>query len=174
MNIFVLDEEPRKAARLMCDKHIRSKMIVESGQMLAYCFTLEQLERPDCPRAATGQPRKQAKRHRNHPCSKWVIESKDNMRWLIEHALEMCDERLRRWPGNDHFTRSFIEWCDKNIDISHVPEGDITPFAIAISNTMNCRKIKDFENFSTVEKYKLYYKLDKPFAVWTAPADKLV
>jgi len=167
MNIFVLDSNPKKAARLMCDKHIRSKMIIESGQMLAYCFTTEQLEHPDCPRTATGQPRKQAKRHRNHPCSKWVVESKANMKWLINHALEMCDERLRRWPGKEHFTRSFIEWCDSNIENSHIPDGELTPFAVAISETMNCRQLPNFESLPTVEKYQLYYKMDKPFATWT-------
>ena len=34
MNIFVLDENPIVAARMMCDKHV-VKMIVESGQMLS-------------------------------------------------------------------------------------------------------------------------------------------
>ena len=34
MNIFVLSEEPREAAQMMCDKHC-SKMIVEAGQMLS-------------------------------------------------------------------------------------------------------------------------------------------
>jgi hypothetical protein len=171
MNIFVLDDDPKKAAHLMCDKHIRSKMIIESGQMLAYCFTQEQLEQPDCPRTATGQPRKQAKRHRNHPCSKWVVESKSNMKWLIDHALGMCEERLRRWPGKEHFTKSFIKWCDDNISLSHIPDGELTSFAVAISDTMNCRKVKGFESLSTIEKYKLYYKLDKPFAVWSYPTD---
>jgi hypothetical protein len=168
MNIFVLDSDPIKAARMMCDKHIQSKMIVESGQMLAYCFTPEQLERPDCPKAATGLPRKQAKRHRNHPCSKWVIESKANMEWLIEHALEMCNERMWRWSDSkEHFTRQFIEWCKENKKDSWVPAGNLTPFAVAISESMNCRKIAGFDNLSTVEKYKLYYKHDKPFAKWT-------
>ena len=34
MNIFVLDKDPREAARMLCDKHV-PKMIVESGQMLS-------------------------------------------------------------------------------------------------------------------------------------------
>ncbi len=174
MNIFILNDDPKKAARLMCDKHIRSKMIIESGQMLAYCFTPEQLEQPDCPRTATGHSRKQAKRHRNHPCSKWVVESKSNMQWLIDHALEMCSERLKRWPGKDHFTKAFIEWCRDNKDLSFVPDIGLTPFAIAINKDMNCRKVNNFDNLSTVEKYNLYYKMDKPFAVWTKHAVKTV
>lgn len=42
MNIFALDRDPVTAARWLCDKHI-SKMIVESGQMLANLFSPEQL-----------------------------------------------------------------------------------------------------------------------------------
>ena len=34
MNIFALDSDPYKAARMMCDKHI-PKLIVESAQMMA-------------------------------------------------------------------------------------------------------------------------------------------
>ena len=34
MNIFVLDENPIRAAEMMCDKHI-PKMVVESAQMMA-------------------------------------------------------------------------------------------------------------------------------------------
>tara|TARA_B110000196_G_C20450995_1_gene344955 strand:+ start:233 stop:406 length:174 start_codon:yes stop_codon:yes gene_type:complete len=45
--------------------------------------------------------------------------------------------------------------------------GERTDFAIAISDTMNCRKIEGFDNLSSVEKYRLYYKHDKPFVKWT-------
>jgi hypothetical protein len=83
----------------------------------------------------------------------------------------MCEERLRRWPGREHFTKTFIEWCRGNTSASIIPEGDLTPFAVAISESMNCRKVKGFESLSTIEKYKLYYKLDKPFAVWSYPTD---
>ena len=34
MNIFILDNDPIKAAQQQCDKHV-VKMIVESGQMLS-------------------------------------------------------------------------------------------------------------------------------------------
>ena len=34
MNIFILDDDPIKAAQLQCDKHV-VKIIVESAQMLS-------------------------------------------------------------------------------------------------------------------------------------------
>ena len=39
MNIFVLDKDPRVAARMLCDKHV-PKMIVESAQMLSTAHRL--------------------------------------------------------------------------------------------------------------------------------------
>lgn len=167
MNIFILNRDPVKAAKLMCDQHIRSKMIIESAQMLAYCFSPDQLADSECPRTATGGIRKQAKRHKNHPCSKWVVQSRENMRWLIRHAIAMCEERSCRWAVKEHFTRQFIEWCADNIDNSSVPEAPLTDWAIAINENMNCRKVPFFESLTSIEKYNLYYKLDKPFATWT-------
>ena len=41
MNIFILDEDPKVAARMQCDKHV-VKMIVESAQML--CTTHRYLD----------------------------------------------------------------------------------------------------------------------------------
>ena len=55
MNIFCIDENPIQAARWLCDIHL-SKMVVESSQMLANCFTSETLE--DAPRAKSGNVRK--------------------------------------------------------------------------------------------------------------------
>ena len=39
MNIFILDEDPVIAARMLCDRHI-PKMIVESAQMLSTAHRL--------------------------------------------------------------------------------------------------------------------------------------
>jgi hypothetical protein len=40
MNIFALDSDPCKAARMMCDKHI-PKMIVETAQMMASALSAD-------------------------------------------------------------------------------------------------------------------------------------
>ena len=161
MNIFCIDENPIQAARWLCDQHC-NKMVLESAQMLANCFTSETLE--DAPRAKSGNVRKHS--YYNHPCSIWVRESTDNMIWLILHALEMEEERLRR-GFNPHFSVSFIDWCADNVARSFVPLGKQTDFAIAISPDKDCRKHSEFNSLDTVGKYRLYYALDKKFAKWT-------
>tara|TARA_R110002110_G_scaffold10728_4_gene52873 strand:+ start:2929 stop:3396 length:468 start_codon:yes stop_codon:yes gene_type:complete len=143
-------------------------MIIESAQMLANVFSLEQLSHPFCPRTQKGLTRKHG--YRNHPCTKWVRERKDNARWLIDHTLSMSLERYYRWPESEsHFTMRFIYWCENNLAkgyFSEQKEG-LSPFAVAINSESKCRSVKGFEDRSTVEKYRLYYRYDKPFATWT-------
>lgn len=166
MNIFVTDKDPVVAAQNLCDKHI-NKMIVESAQMLANTFSLERLAESDCPRSQKGSPRSHG--YSKHPCTLWTCKSKANIQWLIEHALEMNNERKYRWEDKpDHFSIEFIKWCKENLDDSEVEETKLTEFAIAISDNMHCRQaVNDFDSLSAVDKYRLYYKHDKPFAKWT-------
>ena len=165
VNIFATDKNPAIAARNLCDKHI-NKMIVESAQMLANAFTLERLAEDDCPRSQKGQPRTHG--YPKHPCTLWSYETTDNFEWLCAHALEMGSERRYRWSDRPrHFSLNFIAWCYENIKDSIAKVGERTDFAIAISDTMNCRKIEGFDNLSSVDKYRLYYKHDKPFVKWT-------
>lgn len=166
MNIFLLSEQncPIESASMMCDQHI-VKMCIESCQLLATCFTLDRLAQDDCPKTQKGTPRKHF--NINHPCSKWVVESTSNIRWLIRH----CEEIFRQYSvryGRDkrHFTEDFLDWVIDNIDDVLAPEGNLTPFKVAISDDSICRNIPEFETFEIYEQYRKYYIHDKPFATW--------
>lgn len=163
MNIFCLHKDPQIAAQMMCDKHVGGKMQTESAQLLASCFTLDRLAQPDCPRSQSGQPRKHS--HFNHPCSIWTRATTANMQWLVDHALALCDEYTLRY-GKRHFCQDFIEWCDAHICQSTVSFGELTEFAIAINDAMNCRSVPNFVDLDRISQYRLYYLMDKPFAKW--------
>ena len=167
MNIFVTNPDPVIAAQELCDQHCRSKMQIESAIMLQHCFDNKVLE--DAPKTKTGKSRKAGKGYANHPCSVWVRESKANFEWLVEHALEMFNERDFRWPSSAaHFTKTFILWCKHNIDkVVHCKGNILTPFAVAINPESKCKQIEDFDKLSVFEKYHLYIKMDKDFATWT-------
>lgn len=150
MNIFVLSEDPAEAASMMCDKHVL-KMIIESGQML--CAAHE-------PGTAPWK-----RTHYNHPCAAWARSTTSNYNWLVEHGLALCREYTKRY-GKLHKSEEVIQWCKKIVPPS-VPEGPLTPFAIAIKDP------KHHLN-SAVESYRAYYKADKArFAKWknTSPPD---
>ena len=113
------------------------------------------------PLTKSGNPAKGG--YHRHPCSVWAGDSRANFKWLSKHAQETCREYTFRY-GKVHF-------CEKGIDkLSSldylIPEGDLTPFAIAISQDSKCREISNFDSLSTVDKYRAYYKMDKPFAKW--------
>lgn len=164
MNIFVTDEDPYEAAKSLCDKHV-SKMVVETAQMLANCFTLETLASPDCPRTQKGDARKHG--YANHPCTVWTTKSKSNMMWLIRHGIAMAREKKYR-TDKEHFSGQFIHWCLLNIHRADVPAGPLTEFAIAINQDQKCRTHPEFEKLSVVDKYREYYNYDKSYmAKWT-------
>ena len=164
MNIFVNHQDSKFAAQQNCAVHTVSQ-VKEISQMLTYCFDAELLNY--APLTKSGTVRKQGKSHRNHPCSKFIRQSKSNMYWALEHAYYLDEERL--WRANNtkqpHWDIQFFDWVVNNIDNSLVPDGPLTEFAVAIGDDKICRqRIKDFDKLPVVEQYHQYYICDKTFA----------
>lgn len=150
MNIFVLDRDPVKAAKMQCDKHV-VKMTLESTQMLsnAYPETIAPYGRT----------------HYNHPCSKWVRSSLANYLWLIKHALALCDEYEYRYV-RVHECRKVILWCERMLDkmvpyTFKMPYDALTEFVLAMPDEFKCE--------DPVESYRAYYMGSRirKFAKWT-------
>lgn len=153
MNIFYLNNSPQTSARYVVNKHT-SKMIVESAQMLANCYTLDRLASPDCPRTQKGSPRKYSYAH--HPCSIWAKKSLSNFNWLLEHAIYLYEEKLYR-TNKGHFCIDFIKWCfDNQPDIEDI--GLTTP-ALAFKN-YECFQDKN----NPVLSYQRFYVADKQYS----------
>lgn len=81
MNIFALHSDPAIAAAWHCDQHIH-KMILETAQMLSAI-------------ARTKHPGHEHNKylyqptHKNHPCTKWIAESIDHLRWVVDLAAQL-------------------------------------------------------------------------------------
>lgn len=144
MNIFVLDTSPVSSAQMQCDKHV-VKMILETAQLLCSPF-----EPDSAPYRRT---------HFNHPCSKWVRESKANYLWLVQHGIALCSEYEFRY-GKKHKSSAVIKWCLDNINSLNFPEGQLTAFPKAMPD--------QYKTNDVVESYRNYYLGDKKkFAKWT-------
>jgi hypothetical protein len=150
MNIFVLDADPRKAAKMHCDKHV-GKMIAESAQML--------------------MTQKSHKGYRNHPCSVWVRTSRENQRWLLELASGLNEsyvERYQKTQAHQSFTNVIKDWEIPD----DVPDIGLTPFAIAMpewipGKTQDGRVITHASPEDAVKLYREYYIHAKTgFATW--------
>lgn len=153
MNIFVLDEDPVKAAEYQCDKHV-IKMILETAQLL--CAVYEPGQAP------------YKRTHYNHPCSVWVRQSYANFNWLQQHGAALCNEYTRRYKKR-HKSEYVFDWIHQNpCPAFSMSDGTfsytLTPFAQAMPE-----QYKNPED--AVAAYRAYYKGEKArFAVWTAPA----
>ena len=150
MNIFVVDTDPEKAARQLCDKHV-VKMVLETAQML--CTVARQ-------NGFDNAPYKKA--HPKHPCTLWAGKSAANWPWLIDHGLAMCEEYTQRY-GRTHKSEAVIRWC-RNLPI-RFPAEQLTPFAQAMP--------EQYKNECTVTAYRAYYHGEKAgFATWKSEVPK--
>ena len=92
MNIFYLDKDPNKAARVQYNKHV-VKMILESAQML--CTAHHHYGNGD------NVPYKKA--HYNHPSTIWVRQNSIHYDWLYDHMMALGDEYTKRY-GKTHLS----------------------------------------------------------------------
>ena len=174
MNIFILDENPIKAAQLQCDKHV-VKMIVESAQMLSTAHRMLDgyvEKRP----SKSGKrmvnywvhPNKNREKtlykavHHGHPCTVWTMESSANYDWHYEHFIALCKEYQHRY-SKVHSTQKLLEEVLLNKP-NNIPEKDLTPFALAMKHEPQC-----IHEGEPVRSYRLYYqtKLARMPMVWS-------
>ena len=150
MNIFVLDKNPRTAARMHCDKHV-PKMILETAQMLSTAHRVYDTSQAD---------HVYKKAHLNHPCTKWIRESTDNYSWAFELFRELnCEFGRRR-------AKTHLSWTKLGQILCHnppLPLLGLTPFAQAMPD--------EYKQDDPVQAYRAYYKGDKAsLAKWDWPS----
>lgn len=143
MNIFVLDYDPVLAAKYHCDKHM--KMILESAQMLS---------------TVLGGPYRPT--HKNHPCTKWVAESRSNAKWLWYMADALNCEYMDRFNHERNHKSWDVMECMWDA-IEQLPDEVLTPFAQAMPD--------EYRDSDAVTAYRAYYR-SKPFAEWRYGAPK--
>jgi len=168
MNIFVLDKNPKKAAKEHCDKHV-VKMIVESAQMLSTAH-----------RILDGTPVKKPSKsgktmqwhyeltderedklykavHAKHPCTIWTMESNENYNWHWDLFNALCDEYIHRYKKvhkTDYLLRGALLQLPKNI-----PHCKMTPFRQAM--------FEECKQEDTVQAYRTYYHAKTFKMAWT-------
>lgn len=169
MNIFHLDQDYRKAARMHLDKHV-VKMIIEYAQLMSTAHrTLDGEEYYD--KTANGRRIKRWRMsnsnlestlykasHVNHPSGIWTRETASNYLYLHGMWKELCKEYTYRY-GKKHLTEQKLSGilCHTPINI---PDGELTEFAQAMPEY--CKK----EN--PIDAYRFYYINEKyRFAKWT-------
>ncbi len=135
MNIFALDKDPTKAARLLQDLHV-GKMLLEACQLLCSAH----------PVGAAPYRRT----HINHPCSIWTRASLQNYRWLAVHAEALGAEYVYRF-GKEHKSALVAAWCQAHEP--DLPAVGLLPFALAMP--------EEYRGKNPVLAYRKYYAAEK-------------
>jgi len=173
MNLFILDENPTKAAQLQCDKHV-VKMIVESAQMLSTAHRM-------LDGYVEKRPSKSGKRiinywvhpkqimeerlykavHHNHPCTVWTMKTDANYVWHYDHFMALLDEYTFRY-GKEHGSAKLKHTLLQ--PPRNIAQGKLTPFALAMKHEPQCIHEGD-----PVRSYQEYYqtKQDRFKMAWT-------
>ncbi len=150
MNIFILDEDPREAARMQCDKHV-VKMTLETAQLLS---TAHQVNG-----TSVNKNKIYKETHINHPCAKWVRENPENYQWTLQHFKELLKEFEKRY-GKKHACEKLLPHLEKppNFPKNKIKEKR-TPFAQAVP--------EKYRDEDAVKAYQDYYINEKhEFAEW--------
>lgn len=137
MNIFWLSNDAHEAAIAQCDKHV-VKMILESAQMLSAVHRL----------FGNDDERLYKLTHKNHPCTKWAMESASNYKWLYSHFMSLSLEYTKRY-GKIHKT-----WT-KLAQLLAKPPTDL----VDIGQTAPAQAMPDeFRCDDPVKAYRAYYQ----------------
>lgn len=172
MNIFVLSDDPVKAAQMQCDKHVL-KMVTESAQMLCTVHRMLDGFQTKVPSKSGKTMRKTwlfgdardehfyKSVHEHHPCTIWTMESSANYFWHSTHFKALANEfeyRYSKPHGAWEKTHELIyHRLPKNIT-----HGPLTEFATAMKQYPEC-----VVNGSPVTSYRNFYHADKlRFATW--------
>lgn len=146
MNIFILDNDIKKCVEYHCDKHV-VKMILEYCQLLSTACHIHEI-------AVDGMYKKT---HVNHPCTKWLIESKRNFEYLLNLTIALLDEYTYRY-GKIHASARLIPLFKSVID--KVPHDiPLTPFAIVVKDGL-------FTNDPVLEYRHLYKTSKRDICTW--------
>lgn len=147
MNIFVLDQDQRKAVACLHDKHVVC-MTKETAQILS---TVRQQLGDLLP----GLPNKT---HSKHPCVIWAGSSKENYLWLVFYFKCICEEYTYRYFKLHSYHDLLLRFSDTRGFI--FPENGLSDFALAMPDQY---KVED-----AVQSYRNYYLGEKiQGKVWT-------
>jgi hypothetical protein len=138
----MLDYSIEDCAKAHCDKHV-TKMILEAAQLL--CTAVNVL--------ADKQVSPYKTTHVNHPCAKWVRESRTNAIYLYRLMAQLNQEYHFRY-GKQHLSYLKLEEAKIfNLILEYISEGEFTLPPKAMPD--------EYKTDTVVESYRNYYREGK-------------
>ncbi len=170
MNIFVLDKDPKTAAKYHNDRHV-VKMILEGVQMMASPYytnngVVQRSQAHDYQHQLIKKystfPREKfyGFGYYSHPCTRWVQHSYKNWMWLADLVSGLCTEYEIRYK-KVHACKEVLDWF-----VNNPPKGlNNSWLTEPLTIPANATTLKEFPQFNdwtqAIETYRTYYKTDK-------------
>jgi hypothetical protein len=147
LQLFILDSDPLKAAKMHCDKHV-VKMPLEAAQILSTVHHIhDSIYKEKCYK----------KTHEKHPCVIWASKSPKNYEWALSLLKALLSEYTFRYE-KIHKSSELLKYLEYNPVKSDIDE--LTPFAQAIP--------KEYISDNAVTAYRNYYISEKSsFCKWS-------
>ncbi len=173
MNIFYLDHDVRKCAKMHNDKHV-VKMILEYAQLLS---TAHRILDGVLSAGVSASGRKKtiyvladnrdttlySATHVNHPSAVWVRQSAKNYMWLAELLEECCKEYTHRYDKVHKVERDGLMQALKNQFPTNIPDGPFTgPTPAMPEDVKVLREVyTDRYELDSLASYRNYYIKNK-------------
>lgn len=138
VNIFVVNVDPVRAARALCDSHV-VKMPLETTQILSTVVRTQ------------GICRGYNITHQRHPCVLWAGDSLGNFNWTLAHGLALCEEYSFRY-GRTHACKEVLLELGEVIGKLHFFYVRRQPFVMVPS---------EYSTGNTINDYRAYYRREK-------------
>ena len=146
MNRFIIEGEPQKIAKSLCDQHV-VKMPLEEAQML--CTALwhhapEYAEEKNLYKPV----------HQKHPCNLWAMETRANFEFAFTLYMEMLTEYDFRYKKVHGASKHFYSILT---GIKYIPQGNLTKHPQCFSGMDELKT----DEFYPVKAYRAFYIADK-------------
>jgi len=149
MNLFILDANPKKAARYHVDRHV-VKMPTETAQMISFIYHDTEFWDEKIPDFMMGF----SKTHYKHPCSIWIRESLQNFFYACQLGMELYKEYQFRYNQPEKHVRALQIFDFALLNPPKLPKLGLTPFAQAMD--------EQYIKFSCpIQNYREYYREGK-------------
>lgn len=141
MQIFMVEDQPQRIARSLCDKHVVSQ-IGETAEMLAIAHVRNGEHMPPM---LTLNARK---RHLNHPCPVWVGTTEGNYLFAYQLAVQLCNEYTHRYKRQHQYELDIGRMMYAPFKLMHAAL-PLTPNPIVVPDVFRCS--------SLMQSYRQYY-----------------
>jgi hypothetical protein len=162
LNIFILDYDKKKCAQYHVDKHI-VKMPLEVAQLLSTAIKLTAKEGL-LKEASMYADILYKPTHKNHPCSIWARQTRQNFLWLCDLGDELGLEYTHRY---DKIHKSALTIKTARFFSNIFPNDKLTPFAQAMPEKYkNSDAVKAYRNYYLGDKKHLFSYKNREFPYW--------